>query len=202
MAIPANTTYLEAFVESVGSLPSELQRLLNTIKEIDDRTQTLLASVRDRTDFCLQLPSQSSRKATPDQISEVVKVRDEIEKEQSLITQLANEKVQLASQCWEMVDGHLHRLNEQLGNFEGELQAQEKDAFLEPSPTGIDTAPMVDWDREARIEKEREREREEEEGANPPPTAPAAAVSPAAAPPAGGAPRAPGTREETREAAP
>ena len=63
----------------------------------------LLGEVREATQACLQMPSQSSRKSTPEQVQEVVQARAELERKQSLLAQLASEKVQLATNAWEAV---------------------------------------------------------------------------------------------------
>lgn len=57
--------YLEQFVESTVTLPAELQRVLNTIKFLDDKSNALRDAVARQTDALIAMPPPGAR--TPDQ---------------------------------------------------------------------------------------------------------------------------------------
>lgn len=64
----SSTLYLESYVESTAALPAELQRILTTIKTLDERAQDLLDTLKRNTEAIVALPPQGSRKAKEDQV--------------------------------------------------------------------------------------------------------------------------------------
>ena len=56
--------YLESYLETVTSLPAEVQRILCTLKDIDIRSQELEVESQTKTARCLEIPPQTSRNAT------------------------------------------------------------------------------------------------------------------------------------------
>ncbi|GBG82274.1 hypothetical protein CBR_g34558 [Chara braunii] len=106
----------------VSSLPAELRRLLSTMRELDERSQAILIQLREQCRQCLNMPSQQSKKATPEQVEAIDKLRREIEDNQEKSLSLSMEKVLLAKQANEMVETHVKRLDEDLANFEEELK--------------------------------------------------------------------------------
>lgn len=57
--------YLEQYVESTTTLPAELQRILSTIRFLDDRSNALRAMVAAQTEELVAMPQQGQR--TPEQ---------------------------------------------------------------------------------------------------------------------------------------
>uniref|UniRef100_A0A7N2M3I8 Inhibitor of growth protein N-terminal histone-binding domain-containing protein n=1 Tax=Quercus lobata TaxID=97700 RepID=A0A7N2M3I8_QUELO len=62
MAIARTGVYVDDYLEYANTLPAELQRLLNTIRELDERSQSMMNQTRQQTKYCLGLASQSSKK--------------------------------------------------------------------------------------------------------------------------------------------
>ncbi|KAK3283383.1 hypothetical protein CYMTET_8916 [Cymbomonas tetramitiformis] len=128
------STYLERCVDGLVALPCDLQRLLSLLKDIDDRCEVLRAQVQKQVDYCVSLPSQSSRNTTPDQSSQVAELRIQIEKDQKALAFLATEKLMVAQQAMNTVKGHVSRVDSELAVFSEDLQAQAGDLPFEPPP--------------------------------------------------------------------
>ena len=56
--------YLDSYLETVTSIPAEVQRILHTIKDIDIRSKELEFKSQAKTERCLAIPPQSSRNTT------------------------------------------------------------------------------------------------------------------------------------------
>mmetsp|Transcript_5769 Transcript_5769/g.14017 ORF Transcript_5769/g.14017 Transcript_5769/m.14017 type:complete len:313 (+) Transcript_5769:222-1160(+) len=136
-SIGANQTItLEQYVESTAHLPAELQRMLNTVKELDERTAGLSAEIKSDVARCLTLVPQSSWKSPEaEQYREVAGLRSSIEERQRKLVTMAEEKVQLAIQCYELTDRHLASL---AGSLK-ELHADE----LEPLEMNADGGGLL-----------------------------------------------------------
>jgi hypothetical protein len=64
-AMASCTLYLEQYVESTTTLPAELQRILNTIKFLDEKSNALRDAVAAQTDTLMAMPMPAQR--TPEQ---------------------------------------------------------------------------------------------------------------------------------------
>ena len=71
------------------SLPVELQRVVHTIKDIDERQSALRDETRKRAEQCLAMPSASSRQASADDVDATNAARKEIERNHADIIQLS-----------------------------------------------------------------------------------------------------------------
>ena len=78
-------TYIENFIEEAGSLPLELQRILLTIKDLDERSTELGAALQSAATRCLELPSACSRFVTREQASEIAALRKRMEEIESVL---------------------------------------------------------------------------------------------------------------------
>ncbi|MCO5556247.1 hypothetical protein L7F22_009796 [Adiantum nelumboides] len=103
MAIARTGVYVDDYLEYSSSLPAELQRLLSTMRELDERSQTMISQTKEQTNYCLSFPSQHSKKATPEQEELVDKLRKEIDTNQENALSLCTEKVLLAQQACDLV---------------------------------------------------------------------------------------------------
>ncbi|KAK9806927.1 hypothetical protein WJX72_007742 [[Myrmecia] bisecta] len=146
--------YLENYVESTGPLPAELQRILNTIKDLDERSQVLADMIRANVDLCLSKPSQATRKIGSENANEVADLRKQIENDQRMLIQWAEEKMQLALTAYDLVDIHLTQLDKDLEGLTDELQAA--DALEDSMVTEVQPSPE---------ELKRQRQREEQAAA-------------------------------------
>mmetsp|Transcript_40212 Transcript_40212/g.72224 ORF Transcript_40212/g.72224 Transcript_40212/m.72224 type:complete len:328 (-) Transcript_40212:84-1067(-) len=111
---------LEQYIESTTHMPPELQRLLGTIRDLDDRTDSISADVSKDVARCLTLVPQSSWKGQGEQYREVAELRRRIEDQQRMLVQIGEEKVQLAIQGYALVD-------KQLGIISQHVKEQEEE---------------------------------------------------------------------------
>jgi hypothetical protein len=62
------TLYLEQYVESTTTLPAELQRILNTIKFLDEKSNSLREVVAQQTDALVAMPGPGQRSPEQEQV--------------------------------------------------------------------------------------------------------------------------------------
>eukprot|EP00268_Persea_americana_P042490 TRINITY_DN4253_c0_g1_i2.p1 TRINITY_DN4253_c0_g1~~TRINITY_DN4253_c0_g1_i2.p1 ORF type:complete len:225 (+),score=56.28 TRINITY_DN4253_c0_g1_i2:95-769(+) len=140
MAIARTGVFVDDYLEYSSTLPAELQRLLNTMRELDERSQAMINQTRDQTKYCLGLPSQSSKKGNPEEDDAAFeKMGKEIETNQENALSLCTEKVLLARQAYDLIDSHIKRLDEDLNQFAEDLKqegkiSQDEPAILPPLP--------------------------------------------------------------------
>ncbi|CAO2822056.1 unnamed protein product [Amaranthus hypochondriacus] len=155
MAIARTGVYVDDYLEYARTLPAELQRLLSTIRELDERSQGMINHTKQQTKFCLEILNQSSKKRhnyrEDDEVG-VEKLLKVIEATQNNALNLCTEKVLLARQACDLIDSHVRRLDEDLNYFAEDLKqegklAQEEPAILPPLP--IDTAQKSEKKRNA-----------------------------------------------------
>ena len=151
---PPSKIYLDTYLETVTSLPSEVQRILNTLKDIDKSAQEVERQAQTKTERCLSLPQHSSRNTTDEQKKELATLRKELDKDHDVLQMLANEKIELTKTAYELLGGHMELLDEDLIKFEHEitlnvaeqelqqLQQQQADALAdrEKAATGPRTS--------------------------------------------------------------
>lgn len=133
MAIARTGVFVDDYLEYASTLPAELQRLFNTIRELDERSQTMIGQTRQQTKYCLGLTSQSSKKGHYEEDDPAFeKMHKDIEANQDNALSLCTEKVLLARQAYELIDSHVKRLDEDLINFAEDLKHEGKIAPDEP----------------------------------------------------------------------
>eukprot|EP01018_Ginkgo_biloba_P035326 Gb_23206 [translate_table: standard] len=103
MAIARTGVFVDDYLEYSSTLPAELQRLLSTMRELDERSHMMLNQTREQTKYCLSFPSQSSKKGTPEQEEMIEKLKKDIEANQENTLSLCTEKVLLAQQAYDLV---------------------------------------------------------------------------------------------------
>ena len=113
--------YLDTYLETVQNLPAEVQRILNTLKDLDATSQDLEFQAERKAERCLELPPQSSRNTTDEQKKVLAGLRSELEVVHKNLSMLADEKVELTSTAYELLGGHISLLDEELVKFESEL---------------------------------------------------------------------------------
>lgn len=168
MAIARTGVYVDDYLDYMSTLPAELQRLLSTMRELDERSQMMLSQTREQTKYCLSFPSQSSKKATPEQEEIIEKLRKEIEANQENTLSLSTEKILLSKHAYDLIDSHMKRLDEDLIQFaedlkqEGKISPDEpailppistreekrKGYFFTPQAKRPDTKVERDWERD------------------------------------------------------
>eukprot|EP00271_Cylindrocystis_brebissonii_P014867 TRINITY_DN36495_c0_g1_i1.p1 TRINITY_DN36495_c0_g1~~TRINITY_DN36495_c0_g1_i1.p1 ORF type:complete len:276 (-),score=65.24 TRINITY_DN36495_c0_g1_i1:718-1545(-) len=136
MAATRTGVYLEDFLDEFSSMPAELQRTLFTIRELDERYQGLQIQIKEQLQQCLELPPLHQLKCSGagggEQADRIEKLRKEIAANQERAVGLSTEKVLLAQQALELLDGHAKRLSEDLTNFQQELKQDGR--LVSPEP--------------------------------------------------------------------
>ncbi|XP_031381491.1 PHD finger protein ING2-like isoform X1 [Punica granatum] len=136
MAIARTGVYVDDYLEYASTLPAELQRLLNTVRELDGRSQSMINQTRQQTKYCLGLSSQGMKKGNASHEEDdaaTEKLRKEIEANQDSALCLCTEKVLLARQAFDLIDGHVKRLDEDLNHFAEDLKQEGKISPNEPA---------------------------------------------------------------------
>ncbi|KAK4766470.1 hypothetical protein SAY87_008112 [Trapa incisa] len=136
MAIARTGVYVDDYLEYSSTLPAELQRLLNTVRELDERSQSMINQTRQQTRYCLGISSRGWKKGNASYEEEdaaAEKIRKDIEANQDSALSLCTEKVLLAQQAFELIDGHVKRLDEDLNHFAEDLKQEGKIAPDEPA---------------------------------------------------------------------
>ncbi|KAL2480406.1 PHD finger protein ING2 [Abeliophyllum distichum] len=149
MAIARTGVFVDDYLEYSSTLPAELQRLLNTIRELDERSQAMINQTRQQTKYCLGLASQGhgglfSKKygVNSDEDDEAFeKLRKEIEANQDSALGLCTEKVLLARQAYDLIDSHIKRLDEDLNYFAEDLKQEGK--LAPDDPVVLPPLPLV-----------------------------------------------------------
>ncbi|KAL6129678.1 hypothetical protein ACLB2K_073027 [Fragaria x ananassa] len=130
MVIARTGVYVDDYLEYASTLPAELQRLLNTIQELEERSQTMIHQTRQQTKQCLGL---SKKWNMEEDEAAIDKLRKEIESNQENAVSLCTEKVLLAKQAYYLIDSHVKRLDEDLHHFAEDLKQEGKISPDEPA---------------------------------------------------------------------
>jgi len=113
------TTYLENYLASVDTLPSDLRRNFKQMKDLDDSTQKVTSEVEE----VLKLYRTSKRRAvdylTPERL-------DELQNKLQECIEWGEEKLKITGQTYEVVDKHIRRLDQDLKKFEAELHRERQ----------------------------------------------------------------------------
>ncbi|KAK3105047.1 hypothetical protein FSP39_016044 [Pinctada imbricata] len=111
----ATAMYLEHYLDSLETLPTELQRNFNLMRDLDQRTQDLLKQIDGMAEEYLS----SVRSLSPEKRTQKL---DSIQTMFSKSKEFGDDKVQLAMQTYEMVDKHIRKLDADLARFEADLK--------------------------------------------------------------------------------
>lgn len=150
-------TYLEAFIESIATLPHELRRNLELLKELDKSCATIVDHLKHAEDsyidraqntvFNIQLPSDTSTVPpthvvpTTEELIACIENVDEMEMIDKLrkdAFQKVDEKVAIADQAYDIVDGTVRRLDADLEKLETLLKSTgEFEALSGPKPNDL-----------------------------------------------------------------
>ncbi|DBA99964.1 TPA: hypothetical protein ACH3X1_013838 [Trebouxia sp. C0004] len=163
-----SVVYLENYVESTVGLPSELQRLLKTIQDLDERSQVLTLQIQDNVDECLNMPSQIARKPGLDSQNEVADLRKKIEDEQRMLMQWSEERLALAQSLLGLLELHFTQANKDITAFDSELQVQNANmegGMLEmyTSPADLRKQQVADLQAKRQEKEARRRQKEVEQ---------------------------------------
>lgn len=115
----ANSLYLEQYLESIESLPYDLQRNFSLQRDLDQRAHDLLDDI-DK--LCEEYISKVRELPPTERKDFFGKIEIAFQKSR----EYGDDKVQLAVQTYEMVDKHIRRLDSDLSRFEEELKQQHQ----------------------------------------------------------------------------
>lgn len=119
----ATAMYLEHYLDSLETLPTELQRNFNLMRDLDQRTQDLLKDIDGLAEEYLK----NVRGMSPEKRTQKL---SSIENKFSKSREYGDDKVQLAMQTYEMVDKHIRKLDADLARFEADLKDKSSAAKL------------------------------------------------------------------------
>ncbi|KAH7666287.1 ING family protein [Dioscorea alata] len=166
MAIARTGAYVDDYLEYSSTLAPELQRLLSTMRELDERAQGIINQTREQTNDCLRIHSHSSKKVIhEDDETTFEKLKKEIEASQENALSLCTEKVLLARQAYDLIESHVKRLDEDLNQFAEDLKQEGK--IPPDEPATLPPLPIKDEKRRSghytpQVKRLREREWERE----------------------------------------
>ncbi|PIA36126.1 hypothetical protein AQUCO_03400202v1 [Aquilegia coerulea] len=117
-------SFIEEFQASLESLPAMLQRKYATLRDLD---KSLNESQRQNEQRCEQEivdfeQGIKSGNITPD--ASVIRFSDDALDEQKHCIRIADEKVVLAVQAYDLVDAHIQQLDQYLRRFDEELRRE------------------------------------------------------------------------------
>ncbi|KAK1386481.1 PHD finger protein ING [Heracleum sosnowskyi] len=178
MAIARTGVFVDDYLDYASTFPAELQRLLNTVRELDDRSQAMINQTKQQTSYFLGLDSDCSKIGNYE--DDDLALKREIEAIQNNALSLCTEKVLLARQAYDLIDGHIKRLDEDLNNFADDLKQEGKlspdePAILPPVPLvpkiekrkSVNVAPL--WRKFSDMDRDWEQERDRDLELMPPP---------------------------------
>ncbi|OAY75623.1 PHD finger protein ING2-like isoform X1 [Ananas comosus] len=140
MAIARTGVFVDDYLEYSSTLAGELQRLLSTMRELDERAQGTISQTKEQTKHCLGMLSYGSEKLNHENDETAFeKIKKEIETSQENALSLCTEKVLLAQQAYNLIESHIKRLDEDLAQFAEDLKQEGKippdePAILPPLP--------------------------------------------------------------------
>lgn len=141
---------LEDYLEMIEHLPSELRDRFTDIREMDLSVQNRVDTLEDRQKIFFQNCGKKSTKPE-DKIAEFDKIKEEYKK----VIEEGNDKVQIAEECYSLVDRYLRKLDEELHKFKMELEADNRGIteILEKHSLEMDTVPQMANLKENRLLK-------------------------------------------------
>ncbi|KAJ0396611.1 hypothetical protein P43SY_008905 [Pythium insidiosum] len=131
-------TYLEDFLESMYMLPSEIKRNFDLMRELDKTSHPLmdelktfhrehLVSARKRVvECCSQRAAEGAAEPDDSELRALVETDetlDKLKEKHQRVVQKLDEKIAIAAQCYDLVDHHIRRLDQDLEAYAALLKA-------------------------------------------------------------------------------
>lgn len=117
--------FLDGFINNIASLPSDLHRNYALMRELDQQLQVLQKQNEERCDRELELIRKGAESGNITDAS-VFRFSDDALAEQKDCCNIADEKVALAVQAYDLVDGHIQRLDKYMKKFDEELRRERE----------------------------------------------------------------------------
>ncbi|KAF3777594.1 PHD finger protein [Nymphaea thermarum] len=143
MAIPSAGVFLNDYLEH----SSTLRRLLNNMRELDERSQAMINQSMEQTKYCLVHFSQSNKKGHPEDDEFIEKMKKEIEANQENALSLCTGKVMLAKQAYDLINSQMKHLEGDLGHFSEDV----KQVLLSASSIRRSVSPLLKQELVAQV---------------------------------------------------
>ncbi|XP_053379779.1 inhibitor of growth protein 5-like isoform X2 [Mercenaria mercenaria] len=111
----ATAMYLEHYLDSLESLPGELQRNFSLMRDLDQKAQDLMKEIDDKAEGYLSTVRNMSPEKRSDFLSAIQKLF-------SKSREFGDDKVQLAMQTYEMVDRYIQKYDRDIARMEADLK--------------------------------------------------------------------------------
>jgi uncharacterized protein Smg (DUF494 family) len=121
------SNYLENYLESISTLPQEIKRNFELMRDLDDKSQELIEKIERFTTTYSQANARNAREYSKDTVRQI---REDLQ----TCIQYADEKVNLAVQTYDLVDKHIRRLDQDLRKFEAELESERQALGITATP--------------------------------------------------------------------
>ncbi|KAF7837375.1 PHD finger protein ING1 [Senna tora] len=131
-------SFLEEFQANLDSLPHILQKKYSLLRDLDKSLQDIQRQNEQRCEKEIEDIRRGVRSGniTPD--TSLIRFSDEALDEQKHSIRIADEKVALAVQAYDLVDTHIQQLDQYLKKFDEELRRERENA----STTGVPAAGL------------------------------------------------------------
>ncbi|KAM7485311.1 hypothetical protein LguiA_001320 [Lonicera macranthoides] len=128
-------SFLEDFQANLESLPNILQRKYALLRDLDKSLQEIQRQNEQR---CEQEMENIRREVVSGNVmqgSSLIRFSEEALDEQKHAIRIADEKVALAVQGYDLVDAHIQQLDQYLKKFDEELRRERENAVATGSPS-------------------------------------------------------------------
>ncbi|KAK4266268.1 hypothetical protein QN277_027218 [Acacia crassicarpa] len=121
-------SFLEEFQANLDSLPRTLQKKYSLLRDLDNSLQDIQKQNEQRCEQEIEDIRRGVRSGniTPD--TSLIRFSDEALDEQKHSIRIADEKVALAVQAYDLVDTHIQQLDQYLKKFDEELRRERENA--------------------------------------------------------------------------
>ncbi|XP_073046772.1 PHD finger protein ING1 isoform X2 [Primulina eburnea] len=132
-------SFTEEFQSNIEALPNILQRKYALLRDLDKSLQEVQRQNEQRCEQELADMKRGIKSGNITPNSSLLKFSDEALDEQKHAIRIADEKVSLASQAYDLVDSHIQQLDRYLKKFDEDLR-REKDSMSSTvsSPSTVD----------------------------------------------------------------
>ena len=113
------SAFLSSYLETIESVPSELQRNFTMMCDLDKRVHDIMKEIENS--YGTYLEKANSLEKT-EKAKYIMEMRHKFKK----CNTFSDDKVQLAMQTYEMVDKHIRRLDTDLQRLEAKQRSQEQ----------------------------------------------------------------------------
>lgn len=127
-------SFIEEFQANIEALPNHLRRKYALLRDLDKSLQGVQTQNEQRCDKEIEDMIQRIKagNVTPD--SSLIKFSDDALDEQKHAIRIADEKVALASQAYDLVDAHIQQLDQYLKKFDEDLRRERDTAVVTGAP--------------------------------------------------------------------